>query len=216
MCHGGSGFWALVFDDRQGERLVLVEDRSLEVAEGRARLESKLFVQHPLRVSIGLEGVRLPPAAVEGEDQLSAESFAQGVGADERAQLRYELDVAASLQVGVDAAFACGESELLERRAFSVREWSIDVGERLALKERVRLAQNTRPFARIGEPTRLCDTRAEGVEIELARLDPDQIARRLGDQPVPENLPETRDLVLERGVRVLRRSIPEVGRQPVG
>ena len=198
--------------DRRGrrERLVLCEDRTLELAQRRTRLETELFVQHPFGGAIGIERVCLPAAAVEREDLLAAQTLAQRVRAYERAELGHELGVAPAFEVCVDTALDRRKPQLVERRCLTRREGRLDIAERRPAEETVGLTQQPRPRGEVRRRARLCDERAKPIEVELARLDAHEIARSLCDESVAEHLAKPRDLVLQRALRVLRRRLPEV------
>ena len=92
--------------DRSGERRlergVLAQDRLLELAQLRPGLEPQLLVERAPSVAVGLERVRLPACAVEGEHELGARALVEGTLGDRRLQLGDELGVAAQLELGVD------------------------------------------------------------------------------------------------------------------
>ena len=54
----------------------MVEDGSLEALELIVRLEPELLVEQPPARAVDLERVCLAAAAIEGEHQLAAQSFA--------------------------------------------------------------------------------------------------------------------------------------------
>ena len=55
----------------------MTQNCALELTQRGARLEPELLVEHPARLSVGLERVSLPPAAIQGEDQLPAQTLSQ-------------------------------------------------------------------------------------------------------------------------------------------
>ena len=60
------------------------------------RLDAQLLDQHPARVLEGLQRIGLPlAAAIEGQHQLPAQAFAEGMLADQRLQLAQHLGVGA-------------------------------------------------------------------------------------------------------------------------
>jgi hypothetical protein len=146
---------------------------------------------------------------------LAAQPLAQRIAPDERAELRHELGMPATLEIGVDARLDGGKPELLERRRFAGREGGVDVGERRAAEEPVRLAEHARALGEVGDRACVGDRGAEPVEVELARLDAEQVSGRAGDEPVAEHLAQTRDLVLKRCVRVPGRRLPQLLDEPV-
>ena len=73
------------------------ENRALQLAQRRTRLEAELFVEHLLRISVRIECIRLPPAAVEREDLLPAQPLAQRMRTNESTELGDELSVAVTV-----------------------------------------------------------------------------------------------------------------------
>ena len=90
------------------QRLVLAEDRGLELAELGAGIDAELLDERLARGAVGGERVGLAARAVEREHELRARPFAQRLGGDERLELGDELGVAPERKVGLDP--------LLERR----------------------------------------------------------------------------------------------------
>ena len=109
------------------------------------------------RLPVGLERLGLAPAAVERQQPLRVNALAQRVLGQQRLDLADDLLVAARGQVGVDRQLGGGQAQLLEPADLRARERLVgDVGERLAVEQRERLARG------------------------VAR----RAARRLGDQPL--------------------------------
>ncbi len=73
------------------EPRVLGEDRLLEVTQCLARLDPELLDEHTARLTECLERLRLPPAAVEREHQLTPQPLTEGVPRDQRLELADEL-----------------------------------------------------------------------------------------------------------------------------
>ena len=75
------------------ERLVLTQDRRLELPEVRAGLEAELVLEHAATRLVGVQRVRLAAGAVEREHQLGAQPLAIGVlGHERRAPGRVRCD----------------------------------------------------------------------------------------------------------------------------
>ena len=126
------------------ERLVLAEDRGLELAELGARIDAELLDERLARGAVGGERVGLPSRAVEREHELRARALAQRLGSDERLELRDELGVAAERKIGLDPLLERDRAELLEPRDLGLGERLVEeVGERRAAPERERLAERT-------------------------------------------------------------------------
>ena len=142
--------------------------------------------------AVGVERIGLPAGAIEREEQLAHKALTRRVIGDERLELRDELDVAASLEVAVDAVLDRGESKLLEARNLVLREAVIcNVGKRCAPPESERLLNASRSPERV-----------EAVEVELARVNTQQVAGCLGrDALGAEQLPQLRDVPLQRLAR---------------
>jgi hypothetical protein len=77
--------------DGWAERLVLAQDRLLELAQLSARLEPELLAQQPPVSPVGLERLRGAGRAVEGDHELGAQTLVVRMEADERLQLRHRL-----------------------------------------------------------------------------------------------------------------------------
>lgn len=87
---------------RRPERLVLAQDRLLQVAQALARLDPELFDEALPCLLVDLECLGLAAGAVESEHQLRAEALSQGVLAHQELELANEIGVAAKRQVDVD------------------------------------------------------------------------------------------------------------------
>ena len=89
-----------------------------------------------------MQRVSLPAAAVEREHQLAAQPLAEHVLGDQRLELRHQLVMAAERQVGVDAILERREPQLLQPGDLALRvRLAAEIGERLAVPERERIAQ---------------------------------------------------------------------------
>src|SRR5438067_2015940 len=98
-----------------GERL-RPEDRGMHAAQKRARLEPQLLDEQLASLAVGLERLRLPAGAVEGEHQLGPQPLAQRMGADEPLELGDELRVRADRELRLRPLLDQREMELLEPR----------------------------------------------------------------------------------------------------
>ncbi len=125
----------------QVERRVVGEDLLVQALELGAGLDADLLHQPGARLAIGLERLRLPAGAVEGEHALRMQALAQRVRRDERVELGDHLDMAAGLEVGVDRQLGRPQPQLLEAADLGGGERLVrDVGERVAAPQRERLA----------------------------------------------------------------------------
>ena len=86
----------------------------MELLQGRARLDAKLGVQHRAEVTVGRQGVRLPPRAVEREHQLGVQPFSERVLGDEAAQLADHRRVVPEGELGADARLERGRPTLVQ------------------------------------------------------------------------------------------------------
>ena len=197
----------------------LLQDRPLEFLQRRARLEAELFDEGAPRVLVCIERIGLAARAVEREDQLPAEAFAERAPRRPVSPARHSLRVTAEREVGVDAPLEGSEPQLLDPPDRRLRERLVgEVGERRPSPERERFAQPLRDD-RGRRSVGLLDELREMVEVELASLDAEQVARRLGFEPLPrraERLPQLRDAHLQRGRAGGGRLVgPELVEQPV-
>src|SRR5687768_7673842 len=96
----------------------------MELLQCRRRLDTQLVDEHPSRVLVGLQRLRLPPAAIEREHQLAPRALTQWVLAHERLELADEPGSATELELRLDP--------LLERRqAKFLQACRLVLGERL-------------------------------------------------------------------------------------
>ena len=186
------------------ERVVLAEDRGLELAELRAGVDAELLDEGLARGAVGGERVGLPAGAVEREHELRARPLAQRLGLDERLELGDELGVAAQREVGLDALLDDDGAQLLEPGDLRLRERLVDeVGERRAAPERERLAQRDLGGGRVARLERgppLLRERDEAVHVDALGLELEHVARRARRDDGAERLAELRDVDLD-GVR---------------
>ena len=131
-----------------------------------------------------------------------------GCSRDERLELGDHLRVPAELELGVDPPLERLQAELVEVHSRRGDGLAGKVGERRSAPQRERVAQERVGLARVGG-ARLVDELAETVEVELVRLDAQQVSRRPGHYPVAELAPQSHDVVLERRERGRRRSSPQ-------
>ena len=116
---------------RQLQRRVLPQDRLLQLAQRRARLDPQLFYQRPPRRLVDGERVGLPAATVQREHQLGAHALAQRVLGGERLQLGDQIGVATERQIGLDPLLQHREAKLLQPRDRRLRERLVaEVGKR--------------------------------------------------------------------------------------
>ena len=118
--------------------------------------------QRPAPALEHMKRVSLPTTAVEREHQLAAQPLSEHVLGDERLEFRHKLVMAAERQVGVDAVLERREPQLLQPRDLALRlRLAAEIGQRLAVPQRERIAQQRRPLARIVPLARPGDQRLE-------------------------------------------------------
>ena len=183
------------------------QDPALELAELRPRFDPELAGQPVARLLHRRERVGLAARAVEREHPLGQQALAQGVAADEVVELREQPRPVAAGEIGVDALLHHGQAPLLEPLRLLIRERLVeDVGEGRAAPELERLAQRTARHQSL-----------EAVEVELTRLDDEQVAGSAPqDATCAQHPAQPRHVAVER----LRRAPgwmlpPQPGDQPV-
>ena len=187
------------------ERVVLAEDRLLELLEAGARLDSELVEEGGARRPVRVERLGLATRAVEREHQLRAERLAQRVLGDERLQLRHELGRAAGREVGLDPLLDRRDVLLLEPGGL---ERELAVAERVAAPETQRLAQQLGGAWRLAAPRR-GDELVEAPHVDVPLDEVAGLARL--DRTFSECLAEARDVDLQRRGRGRRRLVaPEL------
>ena len=215
--HGGEDLCAR----RKIERLVVAQDRLLQLLELRAGLDSELVDERQPRSPVGLERVRLTAGAVESQHQVRAQRLPVRMLLDERLERRHERGVVAERQLYEDHVLLHRQPQLLElvdRRARgSVK---LELGETVTPPERKRLAQahprHRGVFAKHGAAALVDEAREQGC-IELARLELRNVPGRLGQERAgAERLAQLRNVHLQ-GVRsrLRRRLAPQVVDQPL-
>ena len=159
-------------------------------------------------IAVGGERLRLSAGAVEGEHLLGAQPLAMRVCGDERVQLAGDGVVRARVELRRDPGLDRREPRFVETRRVGAHERLVgDVGERRAAPERERLRE-----AAVG------DELLEAGGVQLAGLDPQQVAGGARDDPVgSERLAEGVDVHLERAADARGRILAPHGvDQPVG
>ena len=172
---------------RRGRRGDLVaQDRRLQRAQLRRRLDAQAVDERLVRAAVGLQRVRLPPGAVEREHLLAAQPLAQRMLAHERLELADHLGVAAAGEVRVDPVAQARQPQVLQPRDLRLREALVgDVRERRAAPQRERPSQRRRRLPRLAArelgataPEELL----EPVGVERSRRQPQRVAAALGDE----------------------------------
>jgi hypothetical protein len=157
----------------------LPQDRTVELPQFGRRLDPEL-VEGGSGGSVRLERVPLATGAVQRNDELAPKRLPVRVLGGERLQLAHDGVVAAEGELGVAQQLDRAQAQLLEPAALGVRNRLGDeVGEARPAPERERLTEPGRSFGRatggdLTLPTG--DEPLEPLEVELARLQADQVA----------------------------------------
>ena len=175
---------------RRPERLVLAEDRLLQLAQLVRRLDPELVDEHPTDVLVRLERIHLATAAVEREHQLRSGSLAVRLSGDEPLQVGDDVDVAAERELRVDELLARRQLELLEPRDLRPRErLEREVGERWPAKEGERAPQQLGSLCR-ELASRDDDLTLEADGVDLLSLEIERVpGRKRRDRLATELLP---------------------------
>ena len=164
------------------QRGVLAQDRLVQAAQVRAGLDPHLRNEPGARRAVGVECLRLAPAAVEREHVLAGERLAPRMRGDDRLQLDDEIGVPARGKVGLEAHLERDEAALLQARGLAGHERLVrEVGEGRTAPQRERLAQRRRGVLRTARGERVAavlDELLEARGVELAGQDPQPSALR--------------------------------------
>lgn len=154
---------------------VLAQDSLFELLQLWPGVEPELVAQGAACAPEHREGIGLPPAAVEGEHQLSVQPLARRVGGHERLELGGERLVPREREVGGDSLLEHEQPQLLEARDLGPGELLVgDVLERRSAPQRERGAQRRRRRVRVARRELVPSARSEPLEtldVELVRLD---------------------------------------------
>ena len=178
----------------------MAQDRPLELVQLGRELQAELVVERGARGGERVERVGLPAGAVEREHELRTESLAKRLFADERLELGHELRVTALREVGLDPQLERLEPQLVETGGRRGDGLAREIGERWAAPERKRLAKQ-RSYLLGRRASRLVDEATEAFEVQLVRLDTEQVAGRPRDDPLAELSPQAEHVVLQRRLR---------------
>ena len=198
---------------------IVIEDRRLQISELAAGIDAELVEQGAARLLDGAQCVRLPARAVEGERELGAEGFPQGIEPDELGQLARERAVAAECEIGRDAVFDGSDALFLESSGQPGCKLPVgELDQRGPAPERVGRRQDVAGSLGIaaGEfAPALVDHVLEVAEVDIVARGGQAIARRVPTQQLGrafgiaigfERLPQPRDVALQ-GARGRRRRI---------
>ena len=170
---------------RRGAELVaLLQHCSFELAELDARLDAELVGEGRAQLLVGAQGLGLPPTAVEGDDPLAPQAFAQRVLGAQRLELAGELVVPPTGQVGFDPVFEGAEPFLFEAGRIGADERRArQLAERRASPQRQRFGQEPRRLGGVaigsGRPA-AGHQRLEPDGVDRVGHDGQQVATRSG------------------------------------
>src|SRR5262249_8372051 len=126
------------------------QNAQLELLQHRSGVDPELLGEQPTPALEHLQRVGLPAAAIQRKHQLATQPLAERVLGDERLQLRDQLVMSAERQVGLDPIADRRQPELLQPRDLTLGErLTPEIGQRLAVPERERIAQTRRALARV-------------------------------------------------------------------
>ena len=159
------------------------EDLSLELLQGGARLDPQLVDKCPSAVGVNGERVCLATRPVQGEHQLAAKPLAERLGRDDALKLGQQLAVVAKLELCLEPLLKRHVTEGLEAGQFGSSDAGVaQLGQRRSPPQRKRVAQQLRRLIRWHRSC-LRKQRLEPIDVQLPRLDSQQIARRTRLQP---------------------------------
>ncbi len=180
----------------------LPQDPLVEPSELRRRVDPELLGQElsgPLERG---ERVGLPARAVEREDQLPPQAFAERVVCGERLELADDLGVPAEREHGLRTVLDRGQAQLIEPgRLGKQRPLLAEVGERGTTPERERLVEGADRGLRFDgeEASRVAEQRLEVKGVHLRRVRAEHVAGAAAlDALGAEGLAKVRRVALER------------------
>ena len=155
---------------------VLSQHPPLELLQRGRGIDPEPVDQRAARGLVGLERLRLPTRAIQGDHELAAQALAQRVGGDVGLQLCHEVGTAAELEISRKALLGRREAQLVESRSLVADEVLVgEVGKCRPAPQRERPGQRLGAFRR-------CELRGSANRI----LEPHGVdRRRLDDEDVP-------------------------------
>ena len=172
-------------DSGRVERGVVAQDRPLELAQRRTRLEPVLVAQQRAELAIAGERIGLAPGPVQREQALALQPLAQGLCRSESVELGHQIRMGAERELGIHALLEHRQAALLESRDLDLREPRVgELGEGRSAPERERGAERVDRDVRVA----LCQRspclgreafEALGVDLVVGGLE--RVARRSRD-----------------------------------
>ena len=201
--------------DRVGRRRielgVLAQDRLVQAPQLRAGLHADLLHQHRSRLAVGVERLRLPTAAIQGQHALRVQALPQRVLGHQRVELADDLAVPAGGQVTVDRQLERRDTKLVQ---------TADLGRRERLVRHIRQRRAAPQTQRVARRARR-DELLEAPRIQLPVAEPQLVTAPARDDlgavaTVGERLAQLRDVQLHHLGRCGRRLLtPEPPDEPI-
>src|SRR5439155_16619607 len=184
------------------ELRILAENRLLELAKRRTRLDPQLLYQGAACLLVCVQRFNLPPAAVEGEHQLATEALAEGILCDQQLELTNELGPRAESQLRVHQVLKRGGTQLLQAPDHGRGErLEGKVRKRRAAPELERLPQLRGSLFATGGAALTCQA-LKAAEVDLFLRHLEDVAAPAREQEVrPEQTAELGDVVSQRRYR---------------
>ena len=186
--------WLLILLGRHP--FLVGEDRTLQFAQLRTRLEAE-FIDHPgAESAVHLERLRLAAAATQRTHQLRMRPLLERSGSHERLEFGDHFSVSAQREVTIDPV---SDGKVVEFA--QAPELSVD--ERVVLQTFHRqpaplgqcLGQQTSPRRRLRDAVRLRDVQPKTPDVGLLVADAKPVAARLGHE-------RARAVVVERATQL--------------
>jgi hypothetical protein len=163
-----------------------VQDRLVELAQRRRRLDAQLVGEGPAQPGVRRHRVRLPLAAVEGQHELAVERLPHRVQRDQPLQRADQLGVPPELQLGVEPPLGGDQPKLLEPGHLRLGERQVPyVGEGIAAPEGERLSEvvgRRRPGAGPARPAARPDQAVEPAGVDGVGRHVQAVAAPMGTQ----------------------------------
>ena len=181
----------------------MLEDSPLKLLQLPPRLQAELVDESIACSPENVEGVGLASGPVQGEHQVAAQALPERLLCHEPLELGHELGAPTAHEFRLDARLHCPKPKLVKPPRLNAGQRLVEqVDPRRPTPQRERLAQR-RPssgvIARLGCPIGGPDQLLEPIDVELARLDREQVAAGLAEQPArAELLSQPVDVGIER------------------
>ncbi len=186
---------------RAGRLRGSVYKRQLQLAQLPAGQDAQLLREGVAQPAVALQRAGLPPAAVEGEDQLALQPLVQRVLQREPFQLGQDVGVLAQLQPRVHQQVGAAQEEGAEALGGLVEPGDAgDAAERFAAPQPARPAGEPGPVGGAVRTGRLIDQVTGELGVDRPGRQDQQVARWPGDDRLPtaEQRPQVRDVPLQR------------------